>query len=408
MHGAAATTALVQPKIITWRTSQRKPNLPLDRHMRLALPTLALFLYIVASLIWWLPCRPWVKLAGGFALLAIGLKYLGYEKIGGSFIAPDFPPFLLLLMEFLYSAMVILAFLLLIKDCLALLLLISRWLGGSWHLPFTPAIRGGALACTALVLSLFGTWQSLRVPDVQTREIPLPGLPAELDGFTIVQLSDIHVGLLLNGQWLNEVVRKTNALAADLVVLTGDMIDGSPEALRQDIAPLRALQAKYGVYGITGNHEYYFGAHRWLPVFEDLGIVMLQNECRTFSVQGKNLVLAGVPDPAAPHFGEVGPDRGFLQALPDGIRVLLQHRPSAASGKDDVDLQLSGHTHGGHLFFLKWLIASFNGGLVGGLFDFDGAKLYVSPGTGVWAGFSCRLGAPSEIAHIILRQPQGN
>jgi predicted MPP superfamily phosphohydrolase len=182
------------------------------------------------------------------------------------------------------------------------------------------------------------------------------------------------------------------------------MIDGSPEALQKDIAPLRALQAKYGVFGITGNHEYYFGAHRWLPVFEDLGINMLENEARTFSIQGKKLVLAGVPDSAALHFGEVGPDRGLLQTLPDGIRVLLQHRPSGVSGNEGVDLQLSGHTHGGHLFFLKWLIASYNGGLAGGLFDFNGPKLYVSPGTGVWAGFSSRLGVPSEITYIILRQ----
>ena len=376
--------------------------------MRLALPTLILFLYIIASLIWWLPCRPWVKLAGGFTFFVIGLKYLVYEKIGGSFIAPDFPPFVLLIMEFLYSAMVILAFLLLVKDVLALVLLISRWLGGSWHLPLSPAIRGAGLVCTALALSAFGTWQSLRAPDVHTMEITLPGLPAELDGFSIVQLSDLHIGLLLKQDWLTEVVRKTNGLTADLVVLTGDMIDGSPEALQDDIAPLRALQAKYGVFGITGNHEYYFGAHRWLPVFEDLGINMLENEARTFSIQGKKLILVGVPDPTALHFGEVGPDRGFLQTLPDGIRVLLQHRPSGVSGNEGVDLQLSGHTHGGHLIFLKWLIAAYNGGLAGGLFDFNGPKLYVSPGTGVWAGFSSRLGVPSEITHIILRQQPSN
>lgn len=376
--------------------------------MRLALPTLVLFLYIVASLIWWLPCRPWMKLAGGFTLFAIGLKHLVYEKIGGSFIAPDFPPFVLLIMEFLYSAMVILAFLLLVKDVLALVLLIVRWLGGSWHLPFSPAFRAGEIVGAALLLSLYGTWQSLRVPDVHTMEIPLPGLPAALDGFSIVQLSDLHIGLLLKEGWIKEVVRTTNAIAADLVVLTGDMIDGKPDALRNDIAPLRALQAKHGVYGITGNHEYYFGAHRWLPVFEDLGIAMLQNEYRTFSIQGEKLVLAGVPDSAALHFGEVGPDHGFLQTLPEGLRVLLQHRSSALTGDTKVDLQLSGHTHGGHLFFLKWLIASFNGGLAGGLFDFEGAKLYVSPGTGVWAGFSCRLGAPAEITHIILRQQQGS
>jgi len=375
--------------------------------MRFALPTLVLFIYIIASLIWSLPLRPWVKVLAGLMLFVISLKYTIYEKVGGSFIAPDLPPVLLLAMEILYSAMIILAFLLLVKDCLALFLWLSRCLGSSWQLPFTPAIRGGGLVCTAFALSSFGTWQSLRVPDVHTVEIPLPRLPAELDGFSIAQLSDVHIGPLLKGRWLQEVVGKTNSLAADLVVLTGDMIDGSPEELHDDIAPLRELRARYGVYGITGNHEYYFDVQRWLPVFAELGIDMLQNEYRTFSIRGKSLVLAGVPDQTSLHFRENGPNPGLLQDAPsDGVRVLLQHRPSGASGNTGADLQLSGHTHGGHLFFLKWLIASFNGGLAVGLFDFGGPKLYVSPGTGVWSGFSCRIGSPSEISRIILRKEQ--
>jgi len=372
--------------------------------MRLALPSLILVSYIILSLIWWLPCRPWVKITAGFGFFAIGLKYLAYERIGGSFIAPDFSPPVLLTMEFLYSAMLILAFLLMIKDLVLLGLLFSRFLGGSWQLPFTPIIRAVGLIGTALMLSLYGTWQSLRVPDVQTREITFSGLPKALDGVSIVQLSDLHIGLLLKEGWLEQVVRKTNALKADLVVLTGDMIDGVPEDLQQNIAPLQKLQASYGVYGITGNHEYYFGVHRWLPVFEELGVNMLVNAYRIFTIQGEPLVLAGVPDPAALHFGEDGPDQGFLQSLPDGFHLLLKHRPSPITPEKKTDLQLSGHTHGGHLFFLKWLIASFNGGLAGGLFDFDGAKLYVNPGTGVWAGFSCRLGARSEITRIILRR----
>ncbi|WP_310600928.1 metallophosphoesterase [Desulfobulbus sp.] len=372
--------------------------------MRLAFPTLAIVLYICVSLIWRLPCRPWLKMAAGCALVAVGSKYIIYEKIGGSFIAPDFPPALLLTMEFLYSAMVLLAFLLLVRDALALLLLVSRWLGSSWHLPFTPAKQAAGLLGAAFVLALVGSWQATRVPEVRTVEIALPGLPAELDGLSLVQLTDLHVGLLLKGPWLEEVVRKTNALNPDLIVLTGDMVDGSPEALAHDIAPLRNLHARYGVYGITGNHEYYFGVRQWLPVFGQLGIVMLQNDYRALAIRGTTLVLAGVPDQAALRFGEPGPEYGFLQTLPQGVRVLLQHRPAGAPATNRADLQLSGHTHGGHLFFLKWLIASYNGGLVGGLFDVNGGKLYVSPGTGVWAGFSCRLGVPSEITRIVLRR----
>ena len=372
--------------------------------MRLAIPSLVLFLYIFASLICFLPCRPLVKVAAGMVLFVIGLKYLIYEKIGGSFIAPDLPPSLLLSMEGLYGAMVILFFLLLVKDGLALLLWLGRCLGSSWHLPFTPAIRGGGLTLAALGLALFGTWQSLIVPDVHNVEITLPRLPADLDGVTIVQLSDIHIGPLLKGDWLREVVAKTNAQRSDLVVLTGDMIDNYAEALQEDIAPLGDLQARYGVYGVTGNHEYYFHAQEWNPVFEKLGIVMLNNEHRTLSIHGKELVLVGVSDLTAQQFGGEGPDIDkALDGAPPGVRILLKHRPSGASGNARVDLQLSGHTHGGQLFFLKWLIASFNGNLVEGLFDRDGMQVYVSPGTGMWSGFSCRLGVPSEITRIILR-----
>lgn len=376
--------------------------------MRLAIPSLVLFLYIVASLIWFQPCRPTVKMAAGSVLFVIGLKYLLYEKIGGSFIAPDLPHSLLLSMEILYGAMVILAFLLLIKDSLALLLWLSRCLGSSWHLPFTDTMRSSGLVLTALGLALFGTWQAVKVPDVRTVEITLPRLPASLDGFSIVQLSDIHIEPLLKGDWLRKVVAKTNVQASDLIVLTGDMIDGTPDVLKNDIAPLGELRARYGVYGVTGNHEYYFHGGHWLPVFEKLGIVMLQNEHRTLSVNGEQLVIAGVPDMTAKKHGETGPDNEkALQGAPDGIRVLLKHRPGRVSGTAGVDLQLSGHTHGGHLFFLKWLIASFNGGLIEGLFDMDGMKLYVSPGTGLWPGFSIRLGVSSEITRIILRSKKG-
>ena len=184
------------------------------------------------------------------------------------------------------------------------------------------------------------------------------------------------------------------------------MIDGTPEGIKKDIEPLRELKARHGVFGVTGNHEYYFDVHRWLPVFRELGVEMLQNECRTLMIGGRNVLLAGLSDPAGMRHGESGPNTKLLRGhLPQGVRILLQHRPSGPPSKFEPDLQLSGHTHGGHLFFIKWLIASFNGGLVGGLFDVDQTKLYVSPGTGIWAGFSCRLGIPSEITRILLKSP---
>ena len=172
--------------------------------MRLAIPSLVLCIYILASLVAFTPCRPLTKVLATIALLVISQKYLIYERLGGSFIAPDLPVPLLLAMEILYAFMVILVFLLLIKDGLALLLWLSSWLGGSWHLPFTPAIRSVGLVMVALVLGIYGTWQSTRVPGVRTVEITLPKLPVSLDGFSIVQLTDIHIGPFLKGAWLRE------------------------------------------------------------------------------------------------------------------------------------------------------------------------------------------------------------
>jgi len=375
--------------------------------MRLVLPSLLILAYILVSLVSSMPGRLMARIAVGILLLVISLKYIFYERIGGSFIAPDLPGPLLLLMEVLYAAMIILCFLLLLKDGLALLLWLSRRLGTSWRLPFSPEIRSAGIVSAALALAVFGTWQSVRVPDVRTVEISLPRIPAALDGFSIIQITDIHIGPFLKGEWLRRVVERTNALQPDLVALTGDLIDGTPDALKDDIVPLGELRARYGVFGVTGNHEYYFQVQSWLPVFERLGVTMLHNEHKTLSVGGgADLVIAGIPDLTETRFGGPGPDvHKALDGAPDALRVLLAHRPDGTSGNDCADIQLSGHTHGGLLFFLKWLLASFNGGLVQGLYDVKGTTLYVSPGTGLWSGFSCRLGVPSEITRIVLHAP---
>lgn len=372
--------------------------------MRLAIPSLILCCYVIASLIAFLPCRPAVKVVTAIALLAVSQKYLFFELIGGSFLAPNLPRPLLLAMEVMYAALLILAFLLVIKDGLVVLLWLSRFLGTQWSLPFSPGARAMGLVLAALFLAGWGTWQSLRVPEVRTVEIRLARLPKALDGFNLVQLSDIHIGLLLGKEWLRGVVEKTNALAPDLVVLTGDMIDGSPEELGHEVAPLSELRAQHGIFGVTGNHEYYFQAERWLPVFQKMGIAMLNNEHMIVSVDDADLVIAGLPDPAGRWHGGPKPDlQQALAGAPDAVRILLAHQPHSATGNTGVDLQLSGHTHGGHLFFLQWLIATFNGGLVKGLYAVGGMQLYVSPGTGIWEGFSCRLGVPSEITRIVLR-----
>jgi len=374
--------------------------------MRLALPSLILFAYVMASLVWPVPCRPQFKAVAGTLLLVVSLKYLFYEKIFGSFIAPALPSWLMLGMEVLYSSLVILSFLLLIKDGVALVLWLGRCLGASCFLPFSPAARSAGLLVLSLALSVWGTWQAIRVPDIRTVEIRVPTMDKRLDGFSIVQLTDLHIGLLLKKEWLEKVVEKCNSLTPDLVAVTGDMIDGYPDLLKGEVAPLGRLSARYGVFGVSGNHEYYFGEGEWRMAFESLGITMLHNGHRLlFCPGGTRLVIAGVPDPTEQRLGGEGPDaRKALQGAPENaVKVLLAHQPNGGSGNGGADLRLSGHTHGGMLFFLKSLLAHFNGGWVQGRYEVNGTQMYVSPGTGLWAGFSCRLGVPSEITRIVLR-----
>lgn len=373
--------------------------------MRLLLPSLAVVVYLFISLILPLAVRPWAKALMGAGLLTAGLKYVFYEIFGGSFFKPDLPASVLLPAECLYASLIILFFMAALKDAAGLLLRMSRYVGTSWYLPCTPAVRTSFLLVVSITCGAWGTWQSIRVPDVRTVEITFPDMPQELEGFTIVQLTDLHIGPLLKKEWLNQVVTKTNALSANAIVITGDMIDGSPGELRQEISPLGKLQAQYGVFGITGNHEYYYNAPGWIKEFRSLGIDMLVN---TYRVLPGGLVLGGVPDSTAKRFGLTAPDvETAFSGAPEGLRILLSHKPyDLAHGipAPDVSLQLSGHTHGGLMYFLAPVIGMFNHGYVNGLYVIPQGQLYVSPGTGLWSGFSCRINVPSEITRIILRQ----
>ncbi len=356
-----------------------------------------------------LPCTIQVKLGLASLLLIISLKYYLYEHLGGAFFAPNLPRPLLLTAEVLYTSLALLVCLLIVRDLLLALLALARLCGAGMYLPLAPAAQALCLSLVALGLTSFGVWQSVRVPSVRTVEITFQDLPAQLDGISVVQLSDLHIGPLLKKSWLEAVVNKANALQPDIVVITGDMIDGTPTSLRDEISPLAHLHARNGVYGITGNHEYIYGAEAWVAVFKKLGTDMLCNEHRALKIKDTQLVIAGVTDSAASRrAGLPGPDlHKALAGAPDAFRILLAHQPRGAHQNRDVALQLSGHTHGGLIPVLRTVVAAFNDGFVNGLYDLGDRKLYVNPGTGLWNGFSCRLGVPSEITHIILRtQPR--
>lgn len=373
--------------------------------MILYISSTIIFLFVSFNLFFRTDCSLALKIAGTALIFLISMKYVIYQIIGGAFFSPNLPRDFILVMEALYGALMLLFFMLLLWD----IYLGGNWLLGRLGIPTPKNLPSGAIKCglaaLALALGCWGTWQSIKVPDVKTVELRLPNLPPALEGFSIVQLSDLHIGPLLKKDWLAEVVSKANALEPDLYALTGDYVDGHVEELESELAPLANLKSKYGVLAVTGNHEYYWNYPQWKSALERLQIPLLDNSHKTLDINGEKLVVAGLPDLVARNFGFEGPDvKKALAGAPDAVKLLLAHQPKNSRDYAElVDLHLAGHTHGGLMFFLQPLIARFNSGFVAGGYDVNNEKLYVSSGTGLWNGFSCRIGVPSEITQIILK-----
>jgi predicted MPP superfamily phosphohydrolase len=250
-----------------------------------------------------------------------------------------------------------------------------------------------------------GIFNARRVPGVKRVHVALPGLHSDLEGFRIVQLSDLHAGLTIGADRIEKVVERANSLAPDLVAVTGDLADGTVEELRGLVAPLGRLRAAEGVFFITGNHEYYYGAEDWCAEVGRLGLEVLTAEHRVLARGEGRMVLAGVPDHESERFvphHRCDPARALEGAPMDCPRILLAHQPRTAEAARAAGfhLQLSGHTHGGQIFPFHLLVPlqqPFRAGL-GRLGDL---QVYVSCGTGYW-GPPIRLGAPAEITEIVL------
>ena len=272
---------------------------------------------------------------------------------------------------------------------------------------FLARLTGGtalAVGSTSMARGMASARGTHEVVDV---EIVLAKLPHALDGFTIVQLSDLHIGLTIDREFVQRVVDRTNALAPDLVALTGDLVDGKVEDLRDDFAPLGDLRAKHGVFAVTGNHEYYSGVDPWIDELHRLGARYLRNERVTIAeAVGGGFELAGVDDHGAAGYPGHGEDLARATAGRDPGRalVLLAHQPRQVhrAKQHGVDLQLSGHTHGGQIWPWHYIVKLQQGGLLAGRYQFNGTQLYVTRGCGYW-GPPVRLFAPLEITRVTLR-----
>jgi len=259
----------------------------------------------------------------------------------------------------------------------------------------------------AMILAAIGVANAIRVPPIKDLEVTVRNLPAQFDGYQLLQLTDLHISRLFPERWARAVVERANESGVDLIVVTGDFIDGSVAMRRNDVTPLHDLHAPDGVYGIPGNHEYFFDYDAWMRHLTDIGLRMLPNAHTTLFRDNARLVLAGVTDLSAPASGHPGPDlAAALAGVPQDVPILLlDHQPKEASraAANGVALQLSGHTHGGMIVGLDRLFAPANNGYVSGRYDVGGMTLYVSNGTALWPGFALRLGRPPELTRITLR-----
>jgi uncharacterized protein len=255
------------------------------------------------------------------------------------------------------------------------------------------------------VLSGYGIARAFDDAELNELAVRIPKLPSALDGISIVQLTDVHVGPFIRRRYLDRLVEQANALDPDIMVITGDLVDGSVAELGSAVAGLAALQARYGTYFVTGNHDYSSGDRQWCAFLESLGITVLRNRRVSIGDAGGSFDLVGVDDwSGARRRRGTGYDldAAMLGRDPQRAAVLLAHQPTnfAAAAAAGVDLQISGHTHGGQIFPMTALV-----GLAypysRGLYQAGASQIFVGRGCGFW-GPPARLGSPREIVKLVL------
>ena len=259
------------------------------------------------------------------------------------------------------------------------------------------------------VVTMIGFFNARRVAKVVPVTIPLDNLPPALVGFTIAQVSDLHIGSTIRREYVRAVVSRVNGLNPDVIALTGDIVDGYVDRLAGETAPLAELRARHGSYLVTGNHEYYHGADDWIAAFRRLGLTPLPNAHVVLSHNGAELVVAGINDFSANNSAHdhVSDPRAALFESPDEApKIMLAHQPrsAAAVAAAGAGLQLSGHTHGGQFWPWNYFVR-LQQPYVAGLHRHGGMWVYTSRGTGYW-GPPKRFGAPSEITLITLSRAE--
>jgi predicted MPP superfamily phosphohydrolase len=361
------------------------------------------WLRVVADPAW---PAPWSTLLGGLALLlAVGmpLAMIGMRVLPERLSVPLAWAAYLWLGTLFYLDVTLLALdgSRLVFENVAYARALAPWVSDD-----TAGARAVASLAVASTLGLvtWGASRGLAAPRLREVTVEIAGLPKAFDGFRIAQLTDVHVGPMIRRRFVDSVVDRVNALAPDLVAITGDLVDGSVAELASEVAPLSRLTAPHGVRFVTGNHELFSGADAWCAHLPTLGIDVLRNRHVSLERGGESIVLAGIDDAHSPRFGGSSDLGRALEGL-DGTKkiVLLAHQPRGIeeAASRGVALQLSGHTHGGQMQPFGALVR-LEQPFLSGLHRVRETQLWVSEGTGTW-GPPLRVGTRSEISVITLR-----
>lgn len=346
------------------------------------------------------------------ALLAVSKSYI-YHVVGGNTYDPEIPYNLSFVFDIARTTMLFLMLLVLVRFVLNCL---CRLVKLSWSVSLLPTFslfHAQLMLLVSFACACYGTSCAYGMPEIKPYEFTIERLDPRLDGMRLVVMSDIHVSSPTDVNLIYKMVHKVNSLEPDMILLPGDLMDGSVEQRRPITNLLFELNAKYGTFISSGNHEYYSGYQEWRDYFEKGGFISLDNKVvELLDNQGKPLMnLGGITDPRAARFNLPMPDpQGVIKALdPQAPSIILSHRPQYApdfAASKQVDLVVSGHTHGGLVVGLDRLVANANGGFVSGLYQLGNTKLVVCNGTMLWMGMPLRLGVPSQILLITLRSAE--
>jgi predicted MPP superfamily phosphohydrolase len=288
-----------------------------------------------------------------------------------------------------------------------ILLLVLRLAGLAlgWEGRYWPSWAPWVMLACAAVLSLWGMQEAFGPALVRRIKLPTPGLHPDLEGLRIVQISDLHVNHFTGAAQVARLVEQVEALKPDLIAITGDLVDGPLDQLREAAAPMAGLKAPLGVHYVTGNHEYFWGVDGWLREFAGLGFTLLLNGHRILEHKRAKILVLGVNDPTALRMEQAGPDleQARAGAPAADYTILLAHQPQAYTMAEaaGADLFLAGHTHGGQFFPFPPIVSLFHR-YFRGLYRHGGRMhVYIHSGSGFW-GPPNRLGVPPEIALLIL------